>query len=380
MYKKKRLGKFEQARNFHDCDKGLLYAIGGLIIFGILALSSASITVSYENYNGSAYSILNKQLLFLAIGLIFAFISYKINYKKLEKYTGFFLFSSIVLLTLVFIPGLRGGYGSANSWIRIFGFSVQPSEFVKVFYIIYLAAFFKIKKRDINDKNKVLIPFITTISIIAVLLLKQPDTGTFAIILTVAMIIYFIAGMKKMYIVVFILFITIGGYFFVSHNEYQQKRFKCVLNPNFDIQNTCYQFNQSMIGIGSGGILGRGVGESRQKHSYIPEAPSDSIFVVIAEEIGFIFSSMLMVLYAFIFYRGFKIAKQAPDDFGKFLAVGITSWFMIQTFLNIGGIIGIIPMTGVPLPLISKGGSSVISILIAFGVLLNISRQTKELT
>jgi len=167
-------------------------------------------------------------------------------------------------------------------------------------------------------------------------------------------------------------------FFMINHiSDYQLDRFRCVFDPQFSPQNECYQINQSLIAVGSGGFLGRGLGQSRQKYMYLPEAWGDSIFAIMAEEVGFLFSTLLVLLYLFIFYRGFLIARHAPDLYGTALATGIISWLAVQTFLNIGGMINLIPMTGVPLPFISHGGSSLLAGLIAMGILVNISKQTK---
>ncbi len=170
---------------------------------------------------------------------------------------------------------------------------------------------------------------------------------------------------------------SVLGLLFYASSSYQSDRFRCYQDPAYDTQEECYQINQSLIAVGSGGWLGRGLGESRQKFMYLPEVWGDSIFPIIAEEVGFIFSSLLVALYGLLFYRGLKIARQAPDIYGSALAAGIVAWLAVQTFLNIGGMINLIPMTGVPLPFVSAGGSSIIATLMAIGILANISKHTK---
>jgi cell division protein FtsW len=191
------------------------------------------------------------------------------------------------------------------------------------------------------------------------------------------MAVYFVGGGRIYHIIVMILIGIIGLFLMVQVKDYQADRFKCFLDPSFSRQDKCYQINQSLIAVGSGGFFGRGLGESRQKYMYIPEIQGDSIFAIIAEESGFIFSSILIILYVYVFYRGYLISKYAPDIFGRILAIGIVSWIVIQAFFNIGGMINVVPMTGVPLPLVSYGGSAITAALAAVGILVNISKQTK---
>ena len=376
MFKKKRFNIFKKASAEHESDNGILYTMGGLIIFGLIILSSASAVTSYAKF-GSSYHYFNKQLLFLFIGLALFYFFSKIDYHFWRQHAFIFLGFSCLLLSLVFIPGLAAGHGSARSWIEVFGFSIQPSEFVKISFLIYLAAFLESRKKELDDFHQGIGPFAIVLFVIALLMILQPDVGTLFIIATTSLVIYFIGGGKISHIVIIMLLASIAIFIMAYLMPYQMNRFKCVLEDDFGLQDECYQLNQSLIAVGSGGLLGRGIGQSRQKFLYLPEVSSDSIFAVIAEEIGFVFSSIFLVLYLTLFYRGIKIEKYAPDDFGRLLAAGIVSWLIIQTFLNIGGVIGMIPMTGVPLPFVSQGGSSLISALIAFGILVNISKQTK---
>jgi cell division protein FtsW len=376
MIKKRRFNLFRKTSSEHEADQGLLYTIGGLIVFGLVVLSSASAVTSYAKF-GSSYHYFNRQILFLVIGLILFYFFSKIDYRFWKRHAFAFLGFSCFLLALVFIPGLAAGHGSAQSWITVFGFSIQPSEFVKVSFLIYLAAWLESRKRELHDVRQGIGPFLIVLFVIASLMIMQPDIGTLFIIAATSLIIYFIGGGKISHIVIIMLLASISIFVMAYLMPYQMNRFKCVLEKDFGAQEECYQLNQSLIAVGSGGFWGRGIGQSRQKFLYLPEVSSDSIFAVIAEEVGFVFSSIFFILYLVLFYRGILIAKYAPDDFGRLLATGIVSWLIIQTFLNIGGVVGMIPMTGVPLPFVSQGGSSLISALIAFGILVNISKQTK---
>ena len=363
--------------NFHRPDKLLIALIFIILGFGLVSLSSASAVVAYDKF-GDAYYYFKHQLFGLGLGLIAFFYFANIDYHIWRRYAISFLFFSIFLLLLVFIPGLSANWGQARSWINIFGFSLQPSEFVKLSFLLYLAAWLEARKEDLHDYTKGIGPFVFILGFIGILMLLQPDIGTLAIIAITSLVVYFVGGGKIKHIVIIIILGALGFALMVQVKPYQLNRFKCLLDPEFGKQDICYQTNQSLIAVGSGGILGRGLGASRQKYMYLPEVSGDSIFAVIAEQTGLIFSSILIILFIALFYRGYIVARSAPDDFGRILSIGIVSWIVVQAIINIGGIINILPMTGVPLPFISYGGSSILATLSACGVLVNISKQTKR--
>ncbi len=367
-------------------DNYLLFIIPILVVFGLVMLFSASLAISQSNF-GEPYHYVRGQLFGLVLGLFLFFVFFKIDYHFLKRHSFLFLILSVILLLLVFVPGLRNEYGTSYSWIIIFGKSFQVSEFVKLFFLFYLSGWLESKKDDLKKFSTGIFPFLTVLTIIGAFILKQPDLGTFLIIFFVALMVYLVAGGNISHLFVLFLIMVIGVLFvFNSMNsenkngiikEYQINRVKCLQDPSFD-RDICYQVNQSLIAVGSGGLWGRGLGESRQKFNYLPEVWADSIFPIIAEEIGFIGSVLLLLIYLFIFIRGMKIAGRAPDLFGQSLAVGISVWIFFQAFLNIAGMINLVPMTGVPLPFVSAGGTSLSILLAAFGVLLNISRQAVD--
>jgi cell division protein FtsW len=363
------------ATTIHAPDKMLLYAIGLLVVLGLIFLSSASAVVAYTRYGSSEY-FLYRQFLFALVGGAFFYFCYKVDYHLWKKYALFFLIISCLFLLLLFVPGLAMKGETSRSWLDILGFSLQPSEFVKIFFLIYLAAWLESRRQDLNDLREGIGPFLLVLGIIAVLMMLQPDFGTLAIIGTVSLIVYFVGGGKISHLLIIFLAAILAIVIMVHFKPYQMQRFECAFNPTVGASDQCYQLNQSLIAVGSGGIFGRGLGQSRQKFNYLPEVYGDSIFAVMAEEIGFIFDALFILLCLFIFYRLILIAKSSPDVFGKLLATGVASWLAIQTFFNIGGIIGLIPMTGVPLPLVSQGGSSIMAAMIGLGIVMNISRQT----
>ncbi|HAM88981.1 MAG: Stage V sporulation protein e [Candidatus Falkowbacteria bacterium GW2011_GWC2_38_22] len=377
MSLKKKLTKLLDKRiGYHEPDKALMLIIGVIVIFGLISLSSASAVVAYDKF-GDVYYYFKHQLQGLTIGIAaFIFFS-RVDYHLWRKYAFWFLIGSIFLLLLVFIPGLSAHYGKARSWINVFGFSLQPSEFVKLSFLLYLAAWLETRKKSLHEISQGIGPFIAVLGFIALLMLLQPDLGTLSIVTATSLIVYFAGGGKKRHLVTICLVGVLALTAIISVKTYQQERFKCLLDPNYDSRGACYQINQSLIAVGSGGVLGRGLGASRQKYMYLPEVSGDSIFAIIAEETGLLVCIALICAYLFLFYRGYLIAKNAPDDFGKILAIGIVSWIVIQAIINIGGIINLMPMTGVPLPLISYGGSAILAALAACGILVNISKQTK---
>lgn len=367
-------------RKFHSHpDYVLLACIGILVFFGFLFLASASSIFSYTKF-GNTYYMLYRQVLFgLIPGLSFFYVISHIEYRRYQKYTYWFYAASIILLLLVFVPGLAAEYGTSRSWITVFGFSFQPSELVKITYLIFLAGWIqKMGYSQITDLTSGLLPFMGYLSVVAILMVQQPDIGLLMVIVFSAFSVYFVAGAKIWHLAVTAVAAMLSLVSLIVNKPYIINRIKIFLDPALDTQNLGYQVYQAFLAIGSGGLLGRGFGKSTQKFSYLPEVSSDSIFAVIAEEMGFIVVVLLIVVYIVVAYRGMLIAKNAPDPFGRFLAVGIASWLMVQTFLNIAVMTGLVPVTGVTLPFISAGGSSLLSSLAAMGILVNISKYQIE--
>ncbi len=360
-------------------DRYLLFIMLILLVFGLIVLFSASGAISYLKYNDS-YRLIKHQLIGVILGAAAFYFFSTINYSFWRKTAFLMLFISILLLSLVFVPFLSAEWGAARSWISIFGFSLQPSELVKLSFLFYLAAWIVKQKEKIRDFKESTLPFFLILGIIIVLMLLQPDLGTLSVIMATSFVVYYAGGGKLRHLLLVIMAGAVGLLIMVQINPYQQNRFRCVIDPSYDSKRACYQVNQALIAVGSGGLWGRGLGASRQKYLYLPEVTGDSIFAVIAEELGYAASIILIFFYLALFYRGWKISNNSPDDFGKLLSIGIASWIFIQAMVNIGGIINLIPMTGIPLPFISYGGTSLIANLAAVGVLYNISKHTKTTT
>lgn len=348
-----------------------------LIFFGIVMISSSSVVVSLE-HTGKNYTYVVRQIIALVFGLMAMFVTYHIDYRFWKKHSFWMLVTTLVLLVLVFIPGIGKTSGGAHRWIVIANNWFQPSELVKLSFIIYLSAWLDSRKEKIQSFWFGFIPFVVLVGIIGVLIMLQPDLGTMSVILFAGVAVYFAAGADLSHLVLGAGSLLALGVLLIKTSHYRTQRFLVFLNPSIDAQGAAYHINQALLAIGSGGLWGLGFGQSRQKYLYLPEPQTDSIFAIIAEELGFIRSSLVVIAFIVLGYLGFRIAKNAPDNFAKLLCIGITSWILFQAFINIGAMINILPLTGVPLPFISYGGSSLIILLAAVGIMLNISKSTGD--
>ncbi|MCK5490857.1 MAG: putative lipid II flippase FtsW [Candidatus Pacebacteria bacterium] len=358
----------------HEIDKTLMLTVCLLSFLGLIAISSASVVMSYHKFGNNYYYLFHQFVYGFIPGFIALLILQKIDYRIFKKNMLLFLIVTIILLFVVFVPGLGLGLKGANRWISIAGISFQPSEFIKLTFILYIAVWFEKNKKDFSN---LLIPFIVLIVIIGIPLIKQPDIGTLSIIILTAVIMYFSYGAKIKHI----LLLGVGGLagllFLIKIAPYRMDRFMVFLHPEIDPLGIGYQINQALLAFGSGGFFGLGFGQSRQKFNYLPEPIGDSIFAIIGEEFGLFGISVIVILFLIFAMRGYKIACNAPDDFGKLVAVGITSLITFQAIMNMAAITSLLPLTGIPLPFISYGGSNLIVSLAAVGILLNISRHLK---
>lgn len=356
-------------------DAILLYAVLGLIIFGLIMIASAGVGYARARF-GDEYFFFKRQLFFGVLpGLLILAVVRNIDYKIWRKFSFLAFAASVVFLILVFVPGIGSTVYGASRWIQLGPFSFQPAEMLKISLIIYLAAWLESRKERIKDFYEGLVPFLMIVGLISFLLIKQPDIGTLGATILIAMSIFFVSGAKISHM------LLIGGAGIVSLfalirlESYRMNRLMVFLHPELDPRGIGYQINQALLAIGSGGIFGVGLGHSLQKFNYLPEPVGDSIFAIIGEELGLFGEVILILLFIVLAVRGLKIAKNAPDMFGKLVAVGIVSWITFQAFINIAAISGLIPLTGIPLPFISYGGTSIIFLLTAVGILLNISKQ-----
>lgn len=345
-----------------------------LLGVGLFMLASASLSLSLLRFQHPYYYILH-QILFGALpGLVlFGFIA-RISYRFWKKVALLLLLIALGLMVLVFVPGIGMMHGGAQRWIAVGPISFQPSEFLKFAFVIYLAAWLESRVSDIGSFTLGLLPFLIISGIIASFLILQPDVGTLSVLMATAFTLFALSGATWRQIIVMIL---VGGALLgilAIAEPYRLNRIITFLDPAHDPQGVGYQIRQALIAIGSGGFWGRGFALSRQKFSYLPEPMGDSIFAVIAEEIGFIGSMSIMALFLFFYVRGMQIARGAKDLFGKFLATGFVLLIIIQAFVNIAAISGLGPLTGIPLSFVSYGGSALALTLAEAGIILNISK------
>lgn len=358
-----------------------------LLLLGLLIVYDSSSAGALDRY-GDQYRFLKSQLLWVLLGSLGGFLFYILDYRWLKKLSLPLLISVIFLLVLVLLPTpLSREMRGSQSWIGIalpssvpilgdeIGF--QPSEFAKLALVIWLATLFAGRRGGAKERSSPSFwPFFISTSLVAGLIAIENDLGNALIIAAVGWACFFFAQARFRHLILALLiFVAAGGALGLQSSTFLE-RMKVFLNPDYDPQGAGYQINQVEITLGSGGFWGLGIGRSLQKYGYIPAIQTDAIFAVIGEEFGFFGATLVIAVFSFLIYRGFLVAGRAPDEFGRVLAAGITSWVAIQILLNLGAITRIVPLTGVTLPLLSYGGSSLVALLMAFGILLNVSRNT----
>jgi len=362
----------------------LLGTVIALVVLGIFILFSISGSYSWEKF-GSPYSFFLHQIIYgLLPGLILGFIAFKIPLDKLKKISFPLLILNIVLLGLVFTPVIGMSSGGAHRWLNLRVITFQPAELLKITFILYLASWISkwgSNSGSLRDKNKYqftgfFLPFIIVLGIISFLLIKQPDISTLGIIGSTALVMYFVAATPVWQTFSLLLVAASALIILIKLAPYRLNRFLVFLNPSTDPMGIGYHIKQALIAVGSGGIIGVGLGMSRQKFGFLPQSIGDSIFAIFSEETGFIGAFILISLFAILAWRGFLTAKNSSDKFSQLLAVGITAWITIQAFINIASTIAIFPLSGIPLPFISYGGTALINELVAMGLLLNVSKRT----
>jgi cell division protein FtsW len=349
-----------------------------ITLIGIISFVSASLGILAHSET-KFYGVLFGQIVLGFIGGLAAmWLAIKIPY-HFWRNAAFFIFIATLILTLaVFIPGLGFSHGGARRWISVFGVSFQPAEILKLGFVTYFAAWLAWTSKKEQEFKYKLLPLIIMLGLVAAVLLLQPDTKSLILITAAACSMLFVSGVSWKKILMIIGAGIVGIALLALARPYLMNRIKTYINPSSDAQGSSYQLQQGLIAIGSGGIFGRGLGQSVQKFNYLPEPQGDSIYAVIGEEFGFIGSALLVVLYVFLSIRGFKIAMQARDMFGQYLVVGIITILVAQSFLNMASLVGLFPLTGVPLVFISQGGTSLLIALFASGIVLNVSRYQKK--
>lgn len=348
-------------------DLPLLLTVVALVVFGLIMVYDASAIQGLKDFKDSLYYI-RQQLIWVAVGVFSMVFFAGFDYKQFKLLSVPLLLFSLLLLLSVFIPGLGVSGGGAHRWLRLGMVTIQPAEIIKLTGVIYLAVLFEKKAR--------LVPFlILVVGVTLITAVLQKDLGSTVVFVATAAVLYFASGGSIWHFAVSLPVGMLAFLLLIFTSEYRSKRILAFLDPFSDPQGFTYHISQVLIALGSGGLLGLGLGHSRQKFEYIPEVSTDSIFGIIGEELGFVGGSLVIVAFAFIFIRGFRIAQDCQNNFGKILALGLTSWLGIQAVINLSSMTALLPLAGVPLPFISYGGSALVANLTAIGILLNISRQ-----
>ena len=359
----------------HNVDWRFLVIVASLLIFGLFALSSASFITGEKKFNDSSYYLKEQLLKGVLIGIVAFIFFLKVPLDFLKKYSFIFLILSMGLLFLVFLPKLGLSHSGSTRWLNLGFITLQPSEILKLSFLIYLASWLASRQKDLQHFGSGMLPFLIIVSIVGLLLLMQPNMGTFSIIALSAAAIYFTAGGKMRHLSIFALGGLVVFLIFISLKPYGAERLKPFFNPQDDTKGSAYQINQALTSISVGGINGVGASQALVSN-YLPETIGDSIFAVLAEKFGLFGVTFILSLYFLFAIFSFRIALKNMEHFPKLLTVGITTWIVVQSFINIGAISGLIPLTGVPLPFISYGSSALVVSLAGAGIIANASRYT----
>ncbi len=355
-------------------DFWILFTVLILLALGTVMVFSAGAPYAYNWFKGDTYFFLKKQLKLLPVGFAAMLVTMNIDYRKFGKWSPIFLVISIILMVLVLIPGIGIESKGARRWLGIGDYSFQPSELAKLSLVLFFSYSLSRRRDRLERFFSGLLPYLLILAVFAVLLLLEPHKSCTAIVGIVAFIILFCAGAKIRHFVLLAAPAVAAVGVIIAMSDYSRQRILSFLNPSADPQGAGWQTRQSLYAIGSGGLFGRGIGKSLQKYLYIPEPHNDFILSVLAEELGFIGVFTVLVLFLIFIWRGIKVSLNAPDVLGSLTAAGITSLIAVQVVINVAVVTGSMPVTGIPLPFFSYGGTSLLFLMSSVGILLNISR------
>jgi cell division protein FtsW len=357
-----------------DFDSTLLLLAVTLTCLGVVMVFSSSCVMAGEKY-GDAFYFLKKQGKYALAGSLLMGAAMYLDYELWRKMAIPLLVLGLILLGLLFVPGMGVTAGGAARWLRLPGITVQPAEFVKLGLVFYLASSMTRKKERISSFKFGFLPYVLVLGLILALLLAQPDLGSAMIISGVALMMLLLAGVRWSFVIPLVLAALPAVYFLIMNVDYRRRRILAFLNPWEDPYDTGFQIIQSLVAFGSGGALGRGLGDSQQKLFYLPEAHTDFIFSVIGEELGLIGVIAVSALFLVLVLRGLRIAVYANDPFARYLAFGLSLLLSLEAFVNMSVCLGLLPTKGLALPFISYGGTSLVASMVAVGILLNISSR-----
>jgi cell division protein FtsW len=359
-----------------QADYLLLVATVMLLIVGLLAVYTASFAVAYNEF-GDANFFVKRQVIFAGVGVVALVVFMQMDYQFLRALSVPMLVTALLMLLLVLTP-IGVEHNGARRWLDVGPVEFQPSEFAKLAIIVYIAAWLSSRGSDIKQFSLGFVPFVLLLSVTGALILSEPDMGTTIIIVLVACTLFFVAGAPISHLALLLVAGSLMSALTISMRDYQMDRLTGFLSAENDPQGNGFQILQLLIALGSGGPFGLGWAESRQKHLYVPGSQTDGVFAILGEELGFVGLMCILAIFAFLIIRGLRVTLRARDDFGLLLGIGIVSWIGYQATVNIAGITRTIPLTGVPLPFLSYGGSALIMVMAAIGILLSVSRYSSE--
>lgn len=385
MRGRRRLSRREAGtdRRKHRPDYGLVVVVGLLLLLGLIIIYAVSPALvqreGAQNLIGGDYHYVYRQALAVALGVLAFAIMSIVPITFWQKIQPILVVGAIALSVVLLIPGVGQEINGAKRWINVGPVSLQPSELIKLALVIYLASFLseRIRKKTINNVNETLKPILVTTGVLALLIaVLQKDLGTMVSIVAITGFMYFISGAAMKNIGLYVSAIMASALVAVILFPHRLERVITFFNPSSDVEGAGYQINQALIAIGSGGLWGKGLGRSVQVFGYLPEAANDSIFAIIAEVLGFFGTMLVLVLFGFLFVRMLRIMARCTNTYMKLLVAGVFGWILSHTIINIGAMLGLLPLTGITLPFLSLGGTSLVMIMAALGLVFNISRYT----
>jgi cell division protein FtsW len=356
---------------------GLVIVVGSLVVIGLVMVLSAS-SVEAQRESGSSLSYFFRQSLWTVIGLVAFAVTSRIDYRRWRAVIPVLLAVSFVLLLAVLLPGFGVQVNGARSWLAIGPMSFQPAELMKLAILLYSADLLARRARHMADPRLTLYPVLMVVGATAFVMMLQPDLGSTIVIVGIAFGVLFVSGVPLGRLTAWCTAAGFAGTLLAFSAKYRRDRLLSFLNPTNSATSAGYQLNQSLTGIATGGLFGVGLGESKAKWGFLPNAHTDFIYAVIAEELGLVGALVVLLLFVSLAMLGVKTALEAPDRFGCYLAAGITAWLLAQAFVNIGGVVGLLPITGLTLPFVSFGGSSLLVTLATTGMLVNIAGTGAE--
>jgi len=358
-------------------DRALLLAVAALTAFGLVMVFSASEVQGWLWFHNAAYYF-ERQLMWLALGVVLLFAGASVDYHRLRPLAWPLGIATVVLMVLVLLPHFGVEVNGARRWLRLGPLQMQPAELAKIAAIIFMALWLERHRDRLSSVENGVVPFLALLAFTILLVILERDLGTTLILAGILLAQFLVAGGRKRHVLLLALIMALCVYLFIRMEPYRLHRILAFVDPWSDPLNTGFQAIQSVVALGSGGFTGLGLGHSIQKYQWLPFAHTDFIFAIVGEETGLLGTSAVLALFGLFAYRGYRVALKAPDAFGSLLACGVTTWIALQALINIAAVTVTLPTTGIPLPFISYGGSSLAIALLAVGILINVSTQSEK--